>query len=97
MIRYTNARYQNESGTVISVLIDGVPHSVPAVAGNAEYGDMVRDSIPIAAYQAPTPSYLDLRSKEYGTAKEQIEYAVENGMDALIARNLAIKEKYPKA
>lgn len=36
------------------------------------------------------------RLAEYGTAEAQIEYAVEHGWDALVARNKAIKEKHPK-
>lgn len=96
-MRYASARYTNAAHTMVSVLIDGVQTDFPAALTNSNYADLVRDSIPIAAFVPKVPTYLELRSKEYGSAKEQIEYAVENGMDALIARNLAIKEKYPKA
>jgi len=37
------------------------------------------------------------RVNEYGTAEEQLEFLVENGLQALIDRNTAIKQKYPKA
>jgi hypothetical protein len=36
------------------------------------------------------------RLQNYGSAEEQLEYAIENGWDALVARNKSIKEKYPK-
>jgi Ser-tRNA(Ala) deacylase AlaX len=39
---------------------------------------------------------IEERIKEYGTAEEQIEYMVENGFEALKARNNLIKNKYPK-
>lgn len=97
MSKYTEARYTNADHSMVTAKIDGIPYDFPAKATNSQYADLVRDSIPIAAFVPRVPTYLELRSKEYGTAKEQIEYAVENGMDALIARNLAIKEKYPKA
>lgn len=35
------------------------------------------------------------RKAAYGTAEEQIEYAIENGWNALTERNLAIKAKFP--
>lgn len=40
--------------------------------------------------------YKDDRTKAYGTAEEQLEYAVENGWDALTTRNMNIKSTYPK-
>lgn len=51
------------------------------------------------AWEAAEPQRLvevaiNNRKIEYGTAEEQIEYAVENGWDALVKRNLAIKDKY---
>lgn len=36
------------------------------------------------------------RMREYGTALEQIEFLVENGLEALQQRNNAIKLLYPK-
>jgi hypothetical protein len=32
----------------------------------------------------------------YGTTEEQLEYLVENGVDAFVQRNLAIKAQFPK-
>lgn len=43
-----------------------------------------------------TQSIINKRQKEYGTAESQLEYAVENGWDALVQRNYAIKLLNPK-
>ena len=41
---------------------------------------------------------LERASKpHYGTAEEQLEYAVENGWDALVSRNLLIKSNFKSA
>jgi hypothetical protein len=37
------------------------------------------------------------RLKEYGSVASQIEYAVENGFEALVKRNLDIKAKNKKS
>ena len=95
-MRYASARYTNAAHTMVSVLIDGVQTDFPAALTNSNYADMVRDSVPIADYVPKVQSYIDLRIKEYGSPRDQIEYAVENGFQALIDRNLAIKAKYPK-
>ena len=36
------------------------------------------------------------RREQYGITIEQIEYAVENGFQALIGRNIIIKESLPE-
>jgi|APSaa5957512493_1039668.scaffolds.fasta_scaffold265484_2 predicted transcriptional regulator len=36
------------------------------------------------------------RIKEYGSMAEQLEYIVENGLDAFITKQNGIKSKYPK-
>jgi len=36
------------------------------------------------------------RRKEYGSPQEQLEYIVENGLEAFIAKQQTIKTKYPK-
>ena len=41
-------------------------------------------------------AYKRKRQKEYGTVEEQLEYIVENGLDAFITRQNGIKDKYPK-
>lgn len=41
-------------------------------------------------------TYVDLRLAEYGSPQEQLEFIVENGMDAFIQKQLEIKSKYPK-
>ena len=40
---------------------------------------------------------LQKRIKEYGTAKEQLEYIVENGVDAFISKQNQIKSDNPKS
>lgn len=40
--------------------------------------------------------YKAKRIFEYGSTKQQLEYLVENGIEAFISRNNAIKKKYPK-
>lgn len=41
-------------------------------------------------------TYADKRNKERGFSEEQLEYIVENGIDAFINRDMAIRAKYPK-
>ena len=42
-------------------------------------------------------SPVEKRIKEYGAPEDQLEYIVENGVDAFITRQDAIKTKYPKS
>ena len=42
-------------------------------------------------------SPVEKRIKEYGSPEDQLEYIVENGVDAFITRQDAIKTKYPKS
>ena len=41
-------------------------------------------------------AYKRKRQIEYGTVEEQLEYIVENGLDAFISKQNGIKSKYPK-
>ena len=41
-------------------------------------------------------SQISNRVAEYGSAAQQLEILVEQGADALVSRNNAIKSKYPK-
>ena len=41
-------------------------------------------------------AYKRKRQKEYGTVEEQLEYIVENGLDAFISKQNGIKSKHPK-
>ena len=41
--------------------------------------------------------WWEKRLKDYGHANEQLEYLVENGVDAFVTRQEAIKAKYPKS
>lgn len=94
MSRYAEAVWQDEQRTTVRALKDGAPHSIPV--SHPDYADIVRDGIPIAAYEPPGQTYLDKRLAAYGTPRQQIEYLVEHGIDALVQRNIAIKAKYPK-
>ena len=40
--------------------------------------------------------YINKRLAEYGTIQEQLEYIAENGADAFMTRQAAIKAKHPK-
>ena len=44
----------------------------------------------------PAPTYKELRTKDYGPTQEQLEYIVENGLEAFITKQKAVKVKYPK-
>lgn len=39
---------------------------------------------------------VEKRIAEYGTAEQQLEYIVENGIDAFITKQKAVKTKYAK-
>ncbi len=41
-------------------------------------------------------TYVEKRLEEYGSTAEQLEYIVENGIEAFIAKQKAIKTKFPK-
>ena len=41
-------------------------------------------------------AYKRKRKLEYGSIEEQLEYIVENGLDAFITKKNGIKDKYPK-
>lgn len=49
-----------------------------------------------APSQPADPEWLANRKEEYGTAIYQLEYIVENGLDAWQAEVAKIKAKYPK-
>ena len=42
-------------------------------------------------------SPIEKRIAEYGSPESQLEYIVENGVDAFVAKQNAIKAKYPKS
>lgn len=55
-------------------------------------------AVDAAANTAETnKSQVAKRVAEYGTIEQQLEYIVENGIDAFITQQKAIKEKYPKS
>ena len=49
-----------------------------------------------AAAAISAAAYKRKRKLEYGSTEEQLEYIVENGLDAFITRQNGIKDKYPK-
>jgi len=59
---------------------DEVLNQYEAVATDAEYN----------------AGQIAKRIAEYGSSNEQLAYIMENGMDAFVARQQAIKDKYPK-
>jgi hypothetical protein len=48
-------------------------------------------------YTWAAATWLEKRQEEYGGPNAQFEYIVENGVDAFITRQEAIKTKYPKS
>ena len=48
-------------------------------------------------YTWAAATWLEKRQEEYGGPNVQFEYIVENGVDAFVTRQEAIKAKYPKA
>lgn len=49
-----------------------------------------------AAIERIAETAIERRKIEYGTAEDQLEFAVENGWNALVERNMKIKLNYPK-
>ena len=47
-------------------------------------------------YTWAATTWLEKRQEEYGGPNVQFEYIVENGVDAFVTRQEAIKAKYPK-
>lgn len=60
-----------------------------------EIGDLCVGGI-LGKPAIPDLTSLELRLIEYGSVKDQLEFIVENGIDTFIAKQLAIKIKYPK-
>ena len=48
------------------------------------------------AENKPEPTYIELRNAKRGTIGEQLEYIVENGLEAFIERDTAIRAEFPK-
>ncbi len=60
-----------------------------------------KDYISITEQEAEEINFIPLtykqkRQAEYGSTESQLEFLVENGVDAFIARQNEIKNKYPK-
>ncbi len=60
------------------------------------------ESAEFKAYENKTGKYevvktvLESRIEAYGSEKEQLEYIVENGIEAFIAKQKAVKTQFPK-
>lgn len=57
-----------------------------------------KDAQSIESYRKKekTKEYIALRNAERGSVESQLEYIVENGIDAFIKRDKEIRKKYPK-
>ena len=44
----------------------------------------------------PKPTYIELRNAERGSLGSQLEYIVENGLEAFIERDNDIRAEFPK-
>lgn len=83
-----------------------VPIETPTKVINGEHyllnaDDLSEIAEKEAAYLASKPTrqnaeIIEKRKLAYGTAEQQIEYAIENGWEALRFRNLSIKQAHPK-
>ena len=72
--------YIKEWNLAIAKPSDADLNSYEAAANDAEYN----------------AGQIAKRVAEYGNAAEQLAYIMENGVDAFVAKQQAIKDKYPK-
>jgi len=49
-----------------------------------------------AEARKPKPTYIELRNAERGSLGSQLEYIVENGLEAFIERDNDIRAEFPK-
>ena len=59
----TNLIYSDPSNAVISATENGVHLSIPAVAGNRHFDEIVERGLVIAAYAAPEKTWADIRGE----------------------------------
>lgn len=64
------------------------------IDGDFPIGSELVDGIPVV--EEYTPTYIDLRLEAYGGVQEQLEFIVENGLEAFITRQNDIKTQFPK-
>lgn len=89
------ARFAQVVDGVVTEILDATEQDMAAgiVGPCAEWVDVG------TVYNAPTDSfmsYADIRVADYGTARQQIESIIENGLTFEQDRVAAIKLKHPK-
>ena len=67
---FENLKYANADNSVISATRNGAQLSIPAVAGNTDYDEIVEQGLAIAAYTPPAITWADIRSKRDGLLAE---------------------------
>ena len=94
MNKEDNMKYTNAEHTAIQ---DGTK-SVPVSVGNRDYDQIVADGLldTIEPYAAPVKTWEEKRNEERGSIVSQWAYFIDNGYDALKAKDDAIKVKHPK-
>ena len=63
---FENVKYANADNSVISATRNGAQLSIPAVAGNTDYDEIVEQGLAIAAYTPPAITWADIRSERDG-------------------------------
>ena len=84
-----------ESGTV-SVTLDNGNHTSGIQAFHSEWEQFDLDNATIEPYVAPVKTWEEKRNEERGSIVSQWAYFIDNGYDALKAKDDAIKVKHPK-
>lgn len=56
-------KYANAEHTVISATRNGAQLSIPAVAGNTDYDEIVEQGLAIAVYTPPAPTWVGIRGE----------------------------------
>jgi hypothetical protein len=63
---FEDLKYANAEGSIISATRNGAQLSIPAVAGNTDYDEIVEQGLAIAAYTPPAITWADIRSERDG-------------------------------
>jgi hypothetical protein len=63
---FEDLKYANAEGRIISATRNGAQLSIPAVAGNTDYDEIVEQGLAIAAYTPPAITWADIRSERDG-------------------------------
>lgn len=59
-------------------------------------GEIKKTSKEEAQLLRPSPTYIEQRKLEYGSTAQQIEFIVENGLEAWAQKTREIKVNHPK-